>query len=50
LKFDPPVPELTEDADVETVEAIEKGIAQLDAGQGIAIAVGRGELARRCSK
>jgi hypothetical protein len=50
MKFDHPVPELTEEADAQTVAAITDGIAQLDAGQGIRIEAVRDELARRCSK
>jgi predicted transcriptional regulator len=50
LKFDRPVPELTDEADAQTLAAIAEGIAQLDAGQGIPIEEVRGELARRCSK
>jgi plasmid stabilization system protein ParE len=33
--LDHPVPELTEEEDVQTLAAIEEGIAQLDRGQGI---------------
>jgi hypothetical protein len=50
LKFDHPVPELTEEEDEQTLGAIENGIAQLEAGQGIAIEELRRELAKRCSK
>ena len=50
LKFDHPVPELTAEEDAETLAAIEEGIAQLDAGQGILIEEVRKELAKRCSK
>jgi predicted transcriptional regulator len=50
LIFDRPVPELTEAEDAQTLSAIEEGIAQLDAGQGVPIEEVRKELARRCSK
>jgi hypothetical protein len=33
LKFDQPVPELTEQEDAETLAAIAEGIEQLDAGR-----------------
>jgi hypothetical protein len=48
--FDHPVPELIEEADAQTLAAIEDGIAQLDAGHGIPLEEIRKELARRCSK
>jgi hypothetical protein len=50
LSFDHPVPELIEVEDADTLLAIERGLAQLDAGQGIALAELRAELAKRCSK
>jgi predicted transcriptional regulator len=50
LKFDHPVPELTEEEDAQTSAAIENGIAQLDAGQGIPIEELRKELTKRCSR
>ena len=50
LKFDRPVPEMTEEEDLQTLAAIEEGVAQLDAGQRIPIEDLRSELARRCSK
>ncbi len=49
-KFDHPVPELTAEEDASTLAAIEEGIAQLDAEQGILIEEVRKELAKRCSK
>jgi hypothetical protein len=48
--FDHPVPELTEQEDPETIAAIEEGIQELKAGQGIPIGQLRKELAQRCSK
>ncbi|HEY1949023.1 MAG TPA: hypothetical protein VGG97_18595 [Bryobacteraceae bacterium] len=50
LKFDHPVPELTEEEDAETLATIEEGIQQLNAGQGIPIEELRKEFAKRCSK
>ena len=50
LKFDHPVPELTEQADAETLAAIADGIEQLDAGQGILFEQLRAEFLQRCSK
>jgi hypothetical protein len=48
--FDHPVPGLTAEEDAPTLLAIEKGLSQLDAGQGIPVEELRAELARRCSK
>lgn len=50
IDIDHPVPELTEQEDPETIAAIEEGIQQLKAGQGIAMEQLRKELAKRCSK
>ncbi len=50
IDFDHPIPELTEQEDPETLAAIEEGIQQLKAGQGIPIEQLRRELAQRCSK
>jgi len=50
LTFDHPVPEMTEEETDQTLAAIDAGIAQLDAGQGIPLEEVRRELARRCSK
>ena len=50
LKFDHPVPELIADEDDATLMAIEEGVAQLDAGQGIPLDDLRAELVKRCSK
>ena len=50
IDFDHPVPELTEIEDAETIAALEEGIRQLRAGQGIPIEQLREELAKRCSK
>ena len=50
LTFDRPVPELTEAESAQTLTAIDEGIAQLEAGQGIPIEEVRRELLRRCSK
>jgi hypothetical protein len=50
LMFDQPVPELTEDEDTQTLAATERGIAQLEAGQGIPLEDLRQELAKRCSR
>ena len=50
LKFDQPVPELTEHEDAKTLAAIAEGIAQLDAGQGIPLEQLRSEFVSRCSK
>ena len=49
LTFDHPVPELTEEEDIETLAAIAKGVEQLNAGQGIPLEEVRKELASRCS-
>jgi hypothetical protein len=49
LKFDRPEPELTEQEDAETLAAIEEGIREIDAGQGISIEELRQELLKRCS-
>lgn len=48
LNFDHPVPELTADEDATTLRAIEQGLAQLDAGQGIPLEEIRAELTKRC--
>ena len=50
LKFDHPVPELTEQVDAETLAAIAEGIEQLEAGEGIPIEDLRKEFAQLCSK
>jgi hypothetical protein len=50
LSIDHPVPELIAAEDTATLRAIDEGIAQLDAGQGIPLEELRHELARRCSK
>ena len=50
LKFDHPAPDLISEEDAPTLLAIERGIAQLDAGQGIPLAALRAELAKRCIK
>jgi hypothetical protein len=50
LRFDHPVPELVDEEGPETLAAIENGIAQLDAGQGIPLVELRRELLKRCSK
>ena len=50
LKFDQPVPELTEQEDAETLAAIDEGSEQLDEGRGIPVEELRKEFARRCSK
>jgi hypothetical protein len=50
LRIDHPVPELIAAEDAPTLRAIDEGIAQLDAGQGIPLEELRQELARRCSK
>jgi hypothetical protein len=47
LNFDHPVAELIEQEDSQTLSAIENGIAQLDAGQGISLEELRRELANR---
>jgi hypothetical protein len=47
---DQPVLDLTEEADAQTLVAIDDGIAQLEAGRGIPLEEMRKELARRCSK
>jgi hypothetical protein len=39
--FDRPVPDLTGEKDAQTLAVIERGIAQLDAGQGIPLAGSR---------
>jgi hypothetical protein len=48
LRFDRPVPELTAEKDAATLVAIEQGLAQLDAGQGISLEEIRAELTKRC--
>jgi predicted transcriptional regulator len=50
LKFDEPVPELTEQEDEQTIAAIAEGVEQLDAGRGIPLEELRKEFVRRCSK
>ncbi len=50
LKFDQPVPELTEQEDAETLAAIAEGNEQLDGGRGIPLEELRKEFVRRCSK
>ena len=50
LKFDHPVPELTEQEDAETLAAIAEGIEQLEAGQGTPLEQLRKEFVQRCSK
>jgi hypothetical protein len=50
IDFDHPVPELAELEDAETIAAIEEGIRQLKAGQGIPIEELREELVKQCSK
>jgi hypothetical protein len=50
LTFDYPVPELTEEEDAQTLAAIEQGVAQLTAGQGIPLEEVRREFVRRCLK
>ena len=50
LTFDHPVPELTEEEDAQTLAAIEAGIVQLNAGEGIPLEEVRKELAKRCSR
>jgi hypothetical protein len=50
LKFDQPVPELTEHEDTETLAAIAEGVEQLEAGQGIPLEEVRKEFAQRCLK
>jgi hypothetical protein len=50
INFDRPVPELTELEDAETIAALEEGLRQLKAGQGIPIEQLREELAKRCLK
>jgi hypothetical protein len=47
LRFDHPVPELTEQEDAATLQAIEEGITQLDAGQGIPVEELRQEFLER---
>jgi predicted transcriptional regulator len=36
-KFDPPVPELTEQEDAETLAAIDRGIADAEAGRVVSL-------------
>jgi hypothetical protein len=50
LTFDQPAPELTEQEDSQTLAAIQNGVSQLDAGQGIPLEELRKELDRRCSE
>ncbi len=50
LKFDHPAEDLVAEEDAGTLRAIDRGLAQLDAGQGIPLSELRAELAMRCSK
>jgi hypothetical protein len=50
LTFDRPEPQLTDEENEETLRAIDTGISQLDAGEGIPLDELRRELARRCSR
>ena len=50
LRFDHPDPDLISEEDATTLLAIEHGIDQLNAGQGIPLSVLRAELAKRCVK
>ena len=50
LKFDRPVPALTEEEDLETLAAIDQAITQLKDGEGIPLEELRKEFERRCSK
>jgi len=50
LKFDRPVPALTDDEDVETLAAIDQAITQLKDSEGIPLEELRKEFERRCSK
>jgi hypothetical protein len=50
VKFDHPVPELTDQEDAETLAALDEARAQMAAGQGIPLKELRKELAKRCSK
>jgi predicted transcriptional regulator len=50
LVFDPPVPEMLEDADAAALAAIDQGLAQVDAGQGIPLSELRAEFTRRCAR
>ena len=50
LLFDHPVPEMLEDADAAALVAIDEGLTQLDAGQGIPLSELRAEFARRCAR
>lgn len=50
LKFDRPVPALTDEEDRETLVAIDEAIAELKAGEGIPLEKLREEFRRRCSK
>jgi len=50
LTFDRPVPKLTKEEDPRTLSAIEAGIAQLNAGEGIPLEDLQHELAKRCSR
>jgi len=50
LKFDRPVPSLTDEEDAETLTAIDEAISQLKAGEGIPLEELRKEFERRCSK
>jgi hypothetical protein len=50
LKFDRPVPALTDEEDVETLASIDEAITQRKAGEGIPLEELRKEFERRCSK
>lgn len=50
LLFDHPVPEMLEEADARTLAAIDEGIAQLNAGQGIPLSELRAEFIRRTAR
>ncbi len=50
LKFDHPVPTLTDEEDTETLRAIDEAVEQLEAGEGISLEELRKEFERRCSK
>ena len=49
LQFDHPVPEIIDDADAAALAAMDEGLAQLDAGEGISLADLRAEFERRCA-
>jgi hypothetical protein len=50
LKFDHPVPALTDEEDVETLATIDEAVSQFQAGEGIPLEELRKEFERRCSK